>query len=162
LKSVEAVNADQKQLPFQQLMNHFDGDLKGKTIALWGLAFKPNTDDMREAPSRVTIEGLLERGARVLAHDPEASDEARRIFGDRIDIRDSNYECLDGASALLIHTEWLPYRRPDFDAIRERLAQPVIFDGRNLYAPEQMARRGFEYHSIGRLPVGTGAAENAS
>ncbi|MBT8336228.1 MAG: UDP-glucose 6-dehydrogenase, partial [Gemmatimonadetes bacterium] len=117
---------------------------------------------MREAPSRVTIEGLLERGARIAAHDPEAGDEARRIFGDRIDIRDSNYDALDGASALLIHTEWLPYRRPDFDAMRERLAQPILFDGRNLYAPVEMARRGFEYHSIGRRPVGIEAAEGAS
>ncbi|NNK63404.1 MAG: UDP-glucose/GDP-mannose dehydrogenase family protein [Gemmatimonadetes bacterium] len=105
---------------------------------------------------------LLERGARIAAHDPEAGDEARRIFGDRIDIRDSNYDALDGASALLIHTEWLPYRRPDFDAMRERLARPILFDGRNLYAPVEMARRGFEYHSIGRRPVGIEAAEGAS
>ncbi|NNF37900.1 MAG: UDP-glucose/GDP-mannose dehydrogenase family protein [Gemmatimonadetes bacterium] len=162
LEAVEQVNADQKRLLLERVVKRFGDDLAGHTFAVWGLAFKPNTDDMREAPSRVTIEGLLERGARIAAHDPEAGDEARRIFGDRIDIRDSNYDALDGASALLIHTEWLPYRRPDFDAMRERLAQPILFDGRNLYAPVEMARRGFEYHSIGRRPVGIEAAEGAS
>jgi UDPglucose 6-dehydrogenase len=162
LEAVEEVNAGQKRLLLERVVKRFGDDLSGHAFAVWGLAFKPNTDDMREAPSRVTIEGLLERGATVAAHDPEAGTEAARIFGDRIAIRDSNYDCLDGASSLLIHTEWLPYRRPDFAAIRERLAQPIVFDGRNLYAPEQMARRGFEYHSIGRLAVGTPPAEGAS
>ena len=158
LEAVEEVNAEQKRLLLERVTTRFGEDLTGRTFAVWGLAFKPNTDDMREAPSRVTIEGLLERGARVVAHDPEAGDEARRIFGDRIEIRARNYDCLDGASALLIHTEWLPYRRPDFSAVKERMEEAVVFDGRNLYSPAQMERLGFEYHSVGRQPVGVQTA----
>ncbi len=153
LEAVEQVNAGQKRILLERIVARFGDDLTGRTFAVWGLAFKPNTDDMRAAPSIVTIEGLLARGARVIAHDPEAGAEARRIFGDRIEIVDRNYDCLDGADALAIHTEWLPYRRPDFARMRARMAEPLIFDGRNLYTPETMADAGFEYHSIGRPVV---------
>jgi UDPglucose 6-dehydrogenase len=105
---------------------------------------------MREAPSIVTIEGLLERGARVVAHDPVANDEARRIFGDRVDFADVNYDALPGATALVIHTEWHPYRRPDFGRMLDAMERPLVLDGRNLYDPGQMAERGFEYVCIGR------------
>ncbi len=108
---------------------------------------------MREAPSLVTIRGLLERGARVVAHDPVAMHEARRILGDAIEYRDQNYDALEGADALLIHTEWHPYRHPDFERMRNLLRQPVILDGRNLYTPAAMRDLGFEYHSVGRRPV---------
>jgi UDPglucose 6-dehydrogenase len=117
------------------------------------LAFKPNTDDMREAPSLVTIPTLLERGASVSAHDPVAVEEAKRHFGERISYHRNNYDALAGADALLIHTEWLPYRRPDFPRMLEALENPVIFDGRNLYRPERMQELGFEYYSIGRRAV---------
>ena len=142
-----------KRLILDRVVQRFGEDLSGRVFAVWGLAFKPNTDDMREAPSLVTIAGLLERGARVVAHDPVAMDEARRRLGDTIELRDSNYETLDGADALLIHTEWLPYRRPDFQRMNELLKEPVIVDGRNLYAPDLMGEMGFEYYSVGRLPV---------
>ncbi len=154
LEAVESVNEVQKRTLLDRVVARFGEDLSGRAFAVWGLAFKPNTDDMREAPSLVTIAGLLERGAKVVAHDPEAGDEARRILGDSIELRDVNYDTLDGAEALIIHTEWLPYRRPNFDQLRDRLRAPIIFDGRNLYAPERMAAMGFEYHSIGRNPVG--------
>ena len=134
-------------------------DLSGMTIAVWGLAFKPNTDDMREAPSLVTIEGLLERGARVVAHDPEAIAEAKRRFGDRIELCEDDYAALEGSAALVIHTEWNPYRRPDFDRMKATMAQPLVFDGRNLYDPQRMAELGFEYYSVGRAPVGGRATE---
>ena len=161
LEAVEEVNAAQKRLLLERVSERFDFDLTGRTFAVWGLAFKPNTDDMREAPSIVTIEGLLAAGARVVAHDPEALDEARRVFGDRVELKTNNYDCLDGADALLIHTEWLPYRRPDFEAMRSRMAAPLVFDGRNLYPPAEMAERGFEYHSIGRRFVEPATAEEA-
>jgi UDPglucose 6-dehydrogenase len=128
----------------------FGDDLSGRTFALWGLSFKPNTDDMREAPSLVTIEGLLGAGARVVVHDPVAMKEARRMLGDRIEYCELNYDALSGADALLIHTEWQPYRRPDFDRIRSALRAPVIIDGRNLFRPAKMRELGFEYFSIGR------------
>lgn len=126
------------------------GDLDGHTFAVWGLSFKPGTDDMREAPSLVMIEGLLERGAAVRAHDPQAVESARRHFGDRIEYVPHNYDALDGADALVILTEWQPYRRPDFERVRARLKEPVIFDGRNLFEPGRMRELGFEYVSIGR------------
>jgi UDPglucose 6-dehydrogenase len=154
LESVEAVNEDQKGLILRWVTDRFGEDLSGKVFAIWGLAFKPNTDDMREAPSLVTIEGLLARGARVTAHDPEAMDEARTHYlGDRIEYRDRAYAALEGADALLIHTEWMPYRRPDFRRMASLLRQPVIFDGRNLYDPRVMVEMGFEYRSVGRAPV---------
>ena len=119
-------------------------------------SFKPNTDDMREAPSLVTIEGLIDRGARVVAHDPEAMTEARRRFGDRIELCDDDYAALQGAEALVIHTEWSPYRCPNFDRMKAAMTQPLVFDGRNLYDPQGMVERGFEYHSVGRRSVTVG------
>ncbi len=155
LRAVDELNDRQKQSLLRALVARLGEDLSGKTIAVWGLAFKPNTDDMREAPSLVTIEGLLERGARVMAHDPEAASEAKRRFGDRIELRDDDYAALGGADALVIHTEWNPYRRPDFDRMKAEMAQPLVFDGRNLYDPQRMGERGFEYHSVGRAVVGS-------
>ncbi len=155
LRAVDELNDRQKQSLLRALVARLGEDLSGKTIAVWGLAFKPNTDDMREAPSLVTIEGLLERGARVMAHDPEAMSEAKRRFGDRIELCDDDYAALGGADALVIHTEWNPYRRPDFDRMKAEMAQPLVFDGRNLYDPQRMGERGFEYHSVGRAVVGS-------
>jgi UDPglucose 6-dehydrogenase len=157
LEAVEAVNNGQKRILLERVVARLGKDLTGRRVAVWGLAFKPNTDDMREAPSLVTIEGLLSRGARVVAHDPVAIPEARRRFGDRIEYVESNYAALEGADALVIHTEWLPYRRPDFGRMKAALRTPLIFDGRNLYDPERMAALGFEYSSIGRAPVGAPA-----
>jgi len=150
LRSVEDVNERQKRVLLERLVARLGEDLSGRTVAVWGLAFKPNTDDMREAPSLVTIEGLLERGARVVAHDPVAMDEARRHLGERIAYVDTNYGTLDGADALVIHTEWHPYRRPDFPRMKAAMKAPLVFDGRNLWDPEAMAEKGFEYYCIGR------------
>ncbi|MDT8340741.1 MAG: UDP-glucose/GDP-mannose dehydrogenase family protein [Longimicrobiales bacterium] len=154
LEAVEAVNEAQKRLLLERIVARFGDDLTGRRFAVWGLAFKPRTDDMREAPSRVTIAGLLERGAQVVAHDPEAMAEARRVLDARVEYRERNYDCLEGADALVIHTEWQPYRFPDFARMRTLLREPVIFDGRNIYRPARMAEAGFEYHSIGRSVVG--------
>jgi UDPglucose 6-dehydrogenase len=156
LKAVDDLNDRQKRSLLRALVTRLGEDLSGMTIAIWGLAFKPNTDDMREAPSLVTIEGLLERGARVVAHDPEAMAEAKRRFGDCIELCEDEYAALKGASALVIHTEWNPYRRPDFERMKAEMAQALVFDGRNLYDPERMAELGFEYHSVGRWAVGVG------
>jgi len=153
LQSVEDVNEAQKKTLLERLVARLGDDLSGKTVAVWGLSFKPNTDDMREAPSLVTIEGLLERGARVVAHDPVAMEEARHHLAGRIEYVEINYAALDGAEALIIHTEWQPYRNPDFARMRDALARPLILDGRNLWDPEDMAAHGFEYVSIGRGPV---------
>ena len=156
LEAVESVNESQKRLLWQRIVRRFGEDLSGRRFAVWGLAFKPRTDDMREAPSLVTIEALLARGAEIVAHDPEAMDEARRILGDRIAYRELPYDALHGADALVIHTEWQPFRHPDLARMRAALVTPVIFDGRNLYRTAQMAEAGFEYHSIGRALVGGG------
>jgi UDPglucose 6-dehydrogenase len=155
LEAVDALNERQKHTLLDWTVERFGEDLSGRAFAVWGLAFKPNTDDMREAPSLVSIRGLLERGARVAAHDPVAVDEARRVLGDgdRIRYTEVNYDALEGADALLIHTEWHPYRRPDFPRMRKALRQPVVFDGRNLYSVERMVELGFEYRSIGRPAV---------
>jgi UDPglucose 6-dehydrogenase len=136
----------------RKVFNILGGDVRGKTIALLGLTFKPNTDDMREAPSRVLLTDLWEAGARVRAYDPVAMDEARRIFGERPDLEfcDSMEGALAGADALAIVTEWQEFRSPDFDGIRAALKQPVIFDGRNLYDPALMQRFGFTYFAVGR------------
>jgi UDPglucose 6-dehydrogenase len=152
MNAVEAVNKRQKSVLFEKIRRYFDGKLAGRTIAVWGLAFKPNTDDMREAPSRTLIEALLEAGARVRAYDPVAAHEATRIFGEReaLQIVNSATEALQGADALAIVTEWQEFRSPDFDAIKEQLAQPVIFDGRNLYDPGFVKRFGLNYYAIGR------------
>jgi len=151
LKAVETVNARQKQVLFAKIQKHF-GVLHGKTIAVWGLSFKPNTDDMRAAPSRVLLEALWAEGAFVRAYDPVAMPETRRIYGDRPDLTlcNSSAQALTGADALAIVTEWQEFRSPDFDGLRASLRQPVIFDGRNLYDPAQMARAGFSYYAIGR------------
>ncbi|TVP55077.1 MAG: UDP-glucose/GDP-mannose dehydrogenase family protein [Gemmatimonadales bacterium] len=156
LEAVEAVNTTQKRLLLERVVARFGEDLSGRTFALWGLSFKPNTDDMREAPSLVTIEGLLARGAAVRANDPAAIEEARRILDGRVHFDNDNYGVLEGADALLIHTEWLPYRRPDFERIRTLLRRPLIFDGRNIFPLRQMEALGFEYHSVGRPAVVAG------
>lgn len=158
LKAVEEVNERQKMLIPEKIIEYFTGgdpgaprSLAGKTIAVWGLSFKPRTDDMREAPSIVVIERLLAEGAMVRAHDPEAVKEARKIFGDRITYSSTSpYEILAGADALAIVTEWNEYRNPDFERIAELLKAPVIFDGRNLYNPRRLKEIGFAYHGIGR------------
>jgi UDPglucose 6-dehydrogenase len=151
LIAVEAVNNRQKRVLFEKIKAHF-GDLSGKTIAIWGLAFKPNTDDMREAPSRVLMESLWAAGAKVRAYDPVAMPECRRIYGERPDLVlcKTSPEAVQGADALAIVTEWQEFRSPDFDYIKGALRTSVIFDGRNLYDPIHMARAGFGYHAIGR------------
>ena len=157
LDAVEAVNEAQKERLFDKLSRHFDGRLSGRTIALWGLAFKPETDDMREAPSRVLMEALWRAGARVRAHDPKAMAETRRIYGTRDDLNlvDDPYEALEGADALVVITEWKAFWSPDFERIRECLSEPVVFDGRNIYDPDQMQSLGIAHYGIGR---GAGAA----
>ena len=150
LESVEAVNDDQKHRLFEKLNTAFDGKVKGIRVAIWGLAFKPNTDDMREAPSLTLIDDLLAAGATVAAHDPVAMEEARHRLADRITFTEGNYEALTGADALVVVTDWNEYRHPDFDRIKATLRRPVVVDGRNLYAPDRMAELGFIYHSIGR------------
>ena len=152
LRAVEAVNEGQKARLVEKIARYFEalGGLKGRTIALWGLAFKPRTDDMREAPAIPIIEGLLAAGAAVRAYDPEAGPTARRIFGDRIHICEESYDALTDADALAIVTEWNKFREPDFAKMLRLLRSPVVFDGRNIYAPEQMRTLGFTYFSIGR------------
>ena len=152
LNSVEAVNKAQKQVLFDKISRHFGGDLRGKTLAMWGLAFKPGTDDMREAPSRVLLEQLWNAGAKVRAFDPAAMKETRRIYGERADLAlcSRAREALDGADALAIVTEWKEFRSPDFDYLKKQLKTPVIFDGRNLYDPAMMKKQGFTYYAVGR------------
>jgi UDPglucose 6-dehydrogenase len=152
LAAVEEVNARQKRVLFQKISAHYQGDLKGRTFAVWGLAFKPNTDDMREAPSRVLLEELWAAGAHVRAYDPVAMPETQRIYGSNpgLTLVSSMEEALVGADALAIVTEWREFRSPDFDAMKLALAQPIIFDGRNLYDPQLMSRFGFRYFGIGR------------
>jgi UDPglucose 6-dehydrogenase len=152
VQAVEAVNENQKQLLFDKIQRHYGGALQGRTFGLWGLAFKPNTDDMREAPSRALMEALWAAGANVRAFDPQAMAECRRIFGERGDLTlcDTPEEVVSGADALVIVTECKVFRSPDFDLIRARLSEPVIFDGRNIYTPAGMQRRGFTYYVIGR------------
>lgn len=152
LEAVESVNRRQKEVLVRKIQQHFGGELQGRTFAVWGLAFKPNTDDMREAPARTIMEMLWKAGATVQAYDPVAADEARRIYGGRKELTlcKSSYEAVKGADALLIATEWQEFRSPDFDRLRELLVAPVIFDGRNLYDPSMLARFGFTYYGIGR------------
>jgi len=152
LTAVETVNTRQKEVLVRKLTQHFAAELKGRTVALWGLAFKPNTDDMREAPSRAIIAGLLEAGVRVRAYDPVAAAEARRIYGERdhIFLARSAYEAAEGADALVIATEWQEFRSPDFERLKRILKAPLIFDGRNLYDPGMVGRLGFTYYAIGR------------
>lgn len=155
LRAVVNVNERQKSVIAQRVIDHFGQDLKGRTFAIWGLAFKPETDDMREAPSLVIIEALLERGAKIVAHDPVANDTARAVLGDRIEYVDSNYDAVENADALIVVTEWAQYRNPLFGQLKLALKQPVIFDGRNLYRPERMRELGFVHYSIGRPPQTT-------
>jgi UDPglucose 6-dehydrogenase len=153
LKAVESVNARQKRKLGDKVIQLLGGRLQGRHVAVWGLAFKARTDDMRESPAIDLIEMLLEAGATVKAHDPEAMDSARRVFGERIEYSDRMYDALPGADALAIVTEWLEYRNPDFARMKSLLEQPIVVDGRNLYDPARMASRGFTYHSIGRKAV---------
>ncbi len=152
VQAVEAVNDDQKRTLVDKVQRHYDGNLKGRTFAIWGLAFKPNTDDMREAPSRVLMEALWKAGAKVRAFDPEAMDECRRIYGERDDLTlcATPEETLNGADALVVVTEWKVFRSPDFELIHEKVADRVIFDGRNIYSPAFVRRHGLAYYGIGR------------
>lgn len=153
LEAVDAKN-DQQRVDFiSKVLEHFNGDVNGKTFALWGLAFKPRTDDMREAPSRTIIDTLLAQGAKIRAFDPKAMDSARRLLGDKITYCETSYEALEGVDALLLVTEWNEFRRPDFEKMRKLMKRPLIFDGRNQYEIERMGRRGFEYVCIGRPPA---------
>jgi UDPglucose 6-dehydrogenase len=152
LNAVESRNQAQKHVVFEKIKHYFKGDLQNKTFALWGLSFKPNTDDMREAPSRVVMEALWQAGARVQAFDPAAMEETQHIYGDRPDLMlcGTKEAALAGADALVIMTEWKNFRVPDFDRIKSALKTPVIFDGRNLFEPVRMRERGLDYFSIGR------------
>jgi UDPglucose 6-dehydrogenase len=155
LKAVEAVNERQKRWLFEKLKRHFSGELKGRRIAVWGLAFKPNTDDMREAPSRVLLESLWKEGATVVAYDPVAMKETQRIYGERSDLIAAPlaYQALEGADALAICTEWDEFRSPDFHKMKSLMKHPVVVDGRNLYEPEFMAKDGFRYYAVGRPAI---------
>lgn len=150
LQAVLRVNDHQRRLLAERVVDYFGGSLQGRKIAVWGLAFKPNTDDVREAPSHVVIRHLLAAGATVTAFDPEARETTRAVLGEAIRYETDAYQALHKADALVICTEWNEFRRPDFDKMHHRMSQPVIFDGRNLYDPQQMAENGFDYYSIGR------------
>ncbi len=162
LRTVDETNTEQKHVLFRKLNEYFQGDLRGRTIAVWGLSFKPRTDDIREAPSLTLIQELLEAGARIKVHDPVAQQNVRQILGDSIEYSVHHYDACDGADALAIVTEWNEFRNPDFDYIRVKMKSPVIFDGRNLYDREKMARRGFHYSGIGlsALPVSLPPADS--
>jgi UDPglucose 6-dehydrogenase len=150
LDAVEAVNERQKRRMLEKLTAELGGGLKGKRIAVWGLAFKAETDDMRESPSIPLIEGALQAGATVVVHDPKAHETAEHVFGKRVSYAADPWNAVEGADALCIVTEWLVYRNPDFDRLRKALKRPLIIDGRNLWEPVRMAQLGFEYHGIGR------------
>ncbi|MGB3724205.1 MAG: UDP-glucose/GDP-mannose dehydrogenase family protein [Glaciecola sp.] len=152
LQSVEAVNYQQKEKLFEYIMRHFNNDVNGKTVALWGLSFKPNTDDMREASSRVLMEKLWEQGAKVQAFDPEAMEETQRIYGSRSDLMlmGTKEATLNNADCLVICTEWQAFKAPDFDMIKQALSEPVLFDGRNLFDPQTVSEYGLHYYAIGR------------
>jgi UDPglucose 6-dehydrogenase len=154
LNAVMDVNTRQRFRIADKLEDYFGEDLKGKTIALWGLAFKPNTDDIREAPALYTIDRLLKAGAKVRAFDPEATENVRAIYSDKVTFCEDQYEALEGADALAIVTEWSVFRTPDFERMKELLSEPVVFDGRNLYDLDRMQKAGFHYESIGRKAVG--------
>lgn len=153
LKAVESVNYRQKTVLFAKIMNHFKGNLKGKKFAMWGLAFKPKTDDMREAPSLVIIDKLLEAGATVVAYDPVAMEEGKRILGDKIEFAKDEYDACIDADALLLVTEWSEFRLPNFRILEKLLKNNLIFDGRNIYDPEELKELRFNYYAIGRKPV---------
>ncbi len=149
LKAVEFVNDLQKSVLFRKAKKYFNDDLKGKTFAVWGLSFKPQTDDMREAPSLIVIENLLRAGANVVAYDPVAMDEAKRILGDRISYASGQYEALKDVDGLFLITEWPEFKFPDFSRVKELMNTPVIFDGRNVYDAGEMKEQGFDYFGIG-------------
>jgi len=153
LTLVDKVNKDQKLVMVDKILNHYENDIKGKTFAVWGLSFKPNTDDMREAPSVVIINALLEKGARIRAYDPEAMENAKFYLQERIEYVEDQYDALDNTDALMIFTEWNEFRNPDFEVITEKLSEKVLFDGRNVFEPQQLKELGYTYFSIGRLPV---------
>jgi len=153
LREVEAVNERQKRLLVEKVHARFGANLDGRKFAVWGLAFKPRTDDMREAPALVIVEALLKAGAEIAVHDPEALGRAQELFGERISYHRVNYDALSGADALLIVTEWNEFRRPDFSRMRTTMKTPIIFDGRNLYEPAVMQQEGFLYYPIGRTSV---------
>jgi UDPglucose 6-dehydrogenase len=155
ITAVERVNERQKEILVQKVLSHFcpadsPATLKGLRLAIWGLSFKPRTDDMREAPSLPILSRLLELGAELCVHDPAATESARSVFGDRIEYASNNYESLEGAQALLLLTEWNAYRNPDFPRMKSLLKEPIIFDGRNVYNPKEMKDLGFIYYGIGR------------
>jgi UDPglucose 6-dehydrogenase len=150
LSAVESANERQKRVLVKKIRAALGGELKGRRIALWGLAFKAGTDDMREAPSLTLIDALLDEGVSICAHDPAATDHARALVGNRIDYAETNYEALEGADALVVVTDWNEYRHPDFARVKRTLKQPVIVDGRNLYDVEKMRELGVRYVSIGR------------
>jgi UDPglucose 6-dehydrogenase len=150
LRAVERTNERQKRLLVHKALKHFGGSLAGRTFGVWGLAFKPKTDDMREAPAIEVIEGLLGKGAKVVVHDPVASQVAKRYFGDRVRFAEVPYEVLEGADALFVVTEWNEFRHPDFGRMKALMKTPVIFDGRNVYDPARLRELGFTYHGIGR------------
>jgi UDPglucose 6-dehydrogenase len=153
LTAVDEVNNRQKHVLLQKIEAHFGGDLAGKRFAVWGLSFKPKTDDVREAPALTLIEQLLARGAQVAVHDPEAMENTRCLYGDKLIYGQMPLDVVEGADALAINTEWGDFRNPDFDQMRQRMKTPVVFDGRNLYEPQLMQEHGFTYYSIGRAPV---------
>ena len=156
LSAVHEVNQRQRATFVRKIDGHFNGNLSGCRVAVWGLSFKPRTDDVREAPSLTVVEWLLERGAQVTAYDPVATETARVELGDRIVYSETAMEALDGAAALVICTEWSEFRMPDLDEVKQRMVDPVVFDGRNIFDPDQMAGLGFIYYSVGRRPVGRG------
>jgi UDPglucose 6-dehydrogenase len=162
LQAVEQVNDRQKHRLFDKLSTALGGELRGARIAVWGLAFKPQTDDMREAPALILIEQLLTAGAHVCAHDPVAINEARRRLADRVQFAESNYDALAGADALVVVTDWNEYRHPDFARIRDVLRRRVVIDGRNLYDPGKMTEMGFIYDSIGRPAITAAAARSVA
>ena len=151
LEAVSDVNTNQSLRFIGKVRTHFGGKLSDKQIGVWGLAFKPRTNDMRDAPSIKIIESLLSEGATITAYDPEAMEEAKRIFGNRIQLATNNYACLEGADALLLVTEWQTFRNPNFDRMKSMMRQPVVFDGRNIYDPVQMRQLGFTYYGVGRI-----------
>jgi hypothetical protein len=161
LTAVEAVNQQQKHHMTERLRNHFGGDLGGRKIAVWGLAFKPGTDDVREAPALVLIEDLLAAGARVSATDPVAIPPARKILGERVEFPASNYQCAEGADALALVTEWHDYRRPNFERLRSLMRTPVVVDGRNAWEPSEVRAAGFTYYGVGRGIGGLGAVPDS-
>jgi UDPglucose 6-dehydrogenase len=150
LEAVDAVNTEQASRFAEKVKRHFANDLAGKRFGVWGLAFKPRTDDMRDAPSIKIIEQLLTAGATISVYDPEAMEEGKRIFGSRVQFGASNYACLEGADALLLVTEWQAFRNPNFERMKTMMRQLVIFDGRNIYDPEHLREMGFTYYGIGR------------